>query len=91
MSKEFPESKSGKGIFRWGDDGGMNFTGRYLGVNPEDIPALIAWLQEGPPQKRWRITRTFEFQPGVVDRAGPPPHTGLPVFLHEGDVEKVRE
>ena len=29
----------------------------------EDIPDFIAWLQEGPPKPKWRITREFDERP----------------------------
>ena len=36
------------------------------GIAADEIPAFVAWLQEGPPKKRYRITKTFDFKPASV-------------------------
>lgn len=59
----------------------------------EQLPALIEWLQAGPPQKRWRVTRTFEtyFPPAhfqIRDELSKSWYVG---DLTDADVEEVWE
>lgn len=55
----------------------------------KDAKCLSAFIQAGPPKKRWRITRTFDEKPSkvVVDAC---PHYGKDiVILGHSDVEEV--
>jgi hypothetical protein len=50
---------------------------------PEDLQTLAAFIQAGPPKKRWRITRTFDERPlGISTQYGSMTLTGY-------DIEEV--
>jgi hypothetical protein len=85
MSKEF---RGGDRCIAavWDDNGHMNVK-PTIGVN--DIPAFIAWLQEGPPKKRYRITKTFDKRPGVVSYFTE--STDYHNTLTDSDIEEVWE
>jgi hypothetical protein len=90
MSKEFRDSH-GKKRAQWTVIGCFDL---LHDIPAEDIPAFIVWLQEGPPKKEWRITRTFGFKPVFVsDRVD---ENGVAIvhcfsFLTDDDVEEVEE
>ncbi len=69
MSKEFRPHKDDLWAVRWNEFGGFDLNkSEWNGIGPDDIPAFIAWLQEGPPKKRWRIKSgvTFPNMPDMV-------------------------
>jgi hypothetical protein len=52
----------------------------------EDAHSLAAFIQAGPPKKRWRITRTFGKKPCVVSTDGDPTFV---YSLCDSDIEEV--
>lgn len=87
MSEEFYAVGDTSPTAYWSRDGELVVR---TGARPDDVPAFIAWLQEGPPKKRWRITKTFPERPVSVDRCG----FDTPCVrehLHMEDIEEVWE
>lgn len=84
MSKELKNSAGQKTAW-WYTDGSGIQTQSY-GVHITELPAFIAWLQEGPPKKEWTITRKFKDKPTgiVVSHPG-----GDYITLTDADVEDV--
>jgi hypothetical protein len=90
--KRYP---GGTGATYWGKLGKTNPV-QYLIFNDariplEELPAFIAWLQEGPPKPKWRITREFNFKPDFVIQVEDATHSRLAneawIPLADKDVE----
>lgn len=93
MSKVF-RNASGIEFMEWLSDG-VGMVGPYSNIHTKDIPAFIAWLQEGPPKKRWRATFTSDVRPEFMDvfpadYAGRYPQVER-VLLSPDDIEEVWE
>lgn len=85
MSREF-EKDIGGGKAHWYRDGSGVSAPFGMALATKDIPALITWLQEGPPKKRYRITRTFNFAPQIVSK-----WPGPSADITDDDIEEVWE
>lgn len=60
----YPDGRDAFLVARWGWDGCMYFSGK--GVNGAGVKALADFIAAGPPKKRYRITRTFDWMPTTV-------------------------
>jgi hypothetical protein len=88
--KRYP---GGTGATYWGKIGKTNpvrcLISNDARIPLEELPAFIAWLQEGPPKPKWRITREFDEKPGVITF-----YTGNTIDtynLTDDDVEEVEQ
>lgn len=55
----------------------------------EDAHSLAAFIEAGPPKKKWRITRTFKAMPLSVTVSGIPVEYGEKLLLSNSDIEEV--
>jgi hypothetical protein len=72
-------------LAEWDDQGNLVVDNGGWILNAENIAKLQAFITDGPPKKRYRITRTFEEKPewvGVVYRS---------VTLNPEDIEEVQD
>ena len=91
MSREFRDNADTK--LAWWTKDGTQVLAPY-GIDAWIMPAFIAWLQEGPPKKKWRITLEFTSKPRAVMCFGTEKIFNLDgshVLLTDDDIEEVRE
>ena len=84
MSRKFRDSQDL--VAKWDEDGDVDFYDWAKVLLKEDIPDFIAWLQEGPPKPKWRITREFDFKPTFAQG---PPFSRIWTVLTDDDVDEV--
>lgn len=94
MSSHFHHPNNGSIYARWDKLGGFDLVGA-VGIPAEAIHAFIEWLEEGPPKKRYRITRTFDERPSFAIAVEDATHSRLGneswTPLTDADIEEVWE